>query len=214
MAIVQNPITGRTKKKFASAVFSKQFGKNTMRSKPIEVSNPKTLKQRQQRAKFSLMVELSRSFLGFIRLGFKQFASGMSEFNAFMKSNIKAVITGAYPDYEIDFTKLIVTRGTLVGAEGGTAAAAAGHLINVAWTDNSGYGDALDTDKAMVLALNFDKKGEKHDVTTKTRGDEALALEVPASWVGDEVHVYLAFTSETGDKVADSVYLDSVTILA
>ena len=31
MAIVQNPITGRTKKKFGSAVFSKQFGKNTMR---------------------------------------------------------------------------------------------------------------------------------------------------------------------------------------
>jgi len=214
MAIVQNPITGRTKKKFASAVFSKQFGKNTMRSKPIEVSNPKTLKQRQQRAKFSLMVELSRSFLGFIRLGFKQFAAGMSEFNAFMKSNIKVVISGTYPDYEIDFTKLVVTRGTLVGAEAGTAAAAAGHLVNVAWTDNSGYGDALATDKAMVLALNFDKKGEKHDVTTKTRADEALALEVPASWVGDEVHVYLAFTSETGDKVADSVYLDSVTILA
>ena len=29
MAIVQNPFTGRTSGKFAGAVFSKQFGKNT-----------------------------------------------------------------------------------------------------------------------------------------------------------------------------------------
>jgi hypothetical protein len=37
MAIVQNPITGRTKKKFGTAVFSKQFGKNIMRSKPLDL---------------------------------------------------------------------------------------------------------------------------------------------------------------------------------
>ena len=42
MAIVQNPITARTKKKFGNAVFSKQFGKNVMRSKPMEVKNPQT----------------------------------------------------------------------------------------------------------------------------------------------------------------------------
>ena len=97
MAIVQNPITGRTRKKFGSAVFSKQFGKNTLRSKPIEVSNPRTEKQKMQRSKFSLMVELSRMFLSFIRIGFKQSSIGMSEFNTFVKSNIKTVITGVYP---------------------------------------------------------------------------------------------------------------------
>lgn len=214
MAIVQNPITGRTKKKFASAVFSKQFGKNTMRSKPIEVSNPKTLKQRMQRAKFSLMVELSRSFLSFIRMGFKQAALGMSEFNAFMKANIKTVITGTYPDFEIDFTKLIVTKGTLTGPDGASAAAAAGHSVELVWVDNTGYGDALNTDKAMILVLNFDKKGEKSDVTTKTRADEAATLVLPESWVGDEVHVFLSFMNEAGDKVADSVYLDSLTVIA
>ena len=40
MAIVQNPITGRTKKTFGTAVFSKQWGKNTMRAKALEVKNP------------------------------------------------------------------------------------------------------------------------------------------------------------------------------
>ena len=213
MAIVQNPVTGRSKKKFGTAVFAKQFGKNTMRTKPIEVKNPKTIKQKQQRSKFSIMVELSRMFLGFIRIGFKQVAIGMSQFNMFMKSNIYDVISGTYPSYTIDFTKLIVTKGTLTGADGGAAVAAAGHKVNITWTDNTGTGDALATDKAMQLIINYDKKTVMQDTTAKTRLDASSSLTVPASWVGDEVHVYLSFMNEAGAKIADSVFLASVTIL-
>ena len=214
MAIVQNPITGRSKKKFGTAVFSKQFGKNTMRTKPIEVSNPKTLPQKQQRLKFTLMVELARMFLGFIRIGFKQVAMGMSQFNMFMKSNIYDVITGVYPNYSIDFTKLIVSKGTLTGADGGTVAAAATRKVNIGWNDNTGTGDALATDKAMQLAINYDKGAVLQDTASKTRADLSGVLTAPLSWVGDEVHVYLAFMDASGARIADSVFLGSVTIVA
>jgi len=214
MAIVQNPITGRTKKKFGTAVFSKQFGKNTMRTKPIEVHNPKTQLQLQQRSKFSLMVELSRMFLGFIRTGFKQVAIGMSQFNVFMKTNISEVITGTYPTYSIDFTQLIVSKGTLTGADNGIATAVAGHKITIDWDDNSGNGDALATDKAMQLIINYTKKAVIQDTTAKTRVDITNQLTVPAAWVGDQVHVYLSFMTPTGNKVADSKFLGSVTIIA
>ncbi len=72
MAIVQNPITGRTKQKFGPAVFSKQFGKNTMRTKPIEVKNPKTPDQMNQRNKFSLMVAGGRELLPMLKISFKR----------------------------------------------------------------------------------------------------------------------------------------------
>ncbi|MDD3875803.1 MAG: DUF6266 family protein [Bacteroidales bacterium] len=214
MAIVQNPITGRSKKKFGTAVFSKQFGKNTMRTKPIEVSNPKTVLQKQQRSKFTLMVALSRMFLSFIRIGFKQVATSMSQFNMFMKTNIKEVISGTYPNYAIDFTKLKVCKGTLMGVDSGTAAAAAGRLVNFTWVDNTGTGDALETDKALQLVINYDKGAVLQDTTTKTRIDEAASLTAPASWVGDDVYVYLAFMDESGYKVADSSYLGTVTIVS
>jgi hypothetical protein len=214
MAIVQNPVTGRTKKKFGSAVFSKQFGKNTMRTKPVEVRNPKTLLQRQQRSKFSLMVALSRMFMGFIRVAFKQAATSMSAFNVFVKSNISNVFTGVYPNYSIDFTKLIVAKGTLTGVNSGTVAAAAGRKIDIAWSDNSGNGDALATDKAMVLVINYTKKLVAHDTTTKTRADAALELIVKPAWVGDTVHAFMSFKTEAGNMVADSTYLGDITVLA
>ncbi|HBX52040.1 MAG TPA: hypothetical protein DEH02_13320 [Bacteroidales bacterium] len=213
MAIVQNPITGRTKKKFGTAVFSKQFGKNTMRTKPIEVRNPKTLLQKQQRSKFTLMVELSRMFLGFIRIGFKQVSTSMSQFNSFMKTNIYDVITGTYPNYSIDFTKLIVTKGTLTGADEGIVTAEAGHKVSFAWTDNTGTGDAQATDKAMQLIINYDKGAVVQDTTNKTRADGSSQLTVPLSWVGDQVHVYLSFMTPAADRVADSTFLGTITIV-
>jgi len=214
MAIVQNPITGRTTGKFSTAVFSKQFGKNTMRSKPLEVKNPRTLAQREQRAKFSLLVELARKFLTFIRTSFKQTAIGMSEFNSFMQTNINEVISGAFPDYTIDYDQLIVSKGTLTGATGETASAIAGNSVTIDWVDNSGVGDALSTDKALMLILNPNSSNVVYDTTLKTRADQTADLVVPNDWIGEEVYVYLSFMNETGDKVADSSFVGSVTIVA
>ncbi len=214
MAITQNPITGRSRGKFATAVFSKQFGKNTMRSKPLQVANPRTQKQMEQRTKFSMMVELSRMFLGFIKTSYNQVAVGMSEFNMFMKTNIANVITGIYPNYSIDFSQLLVAKGTLTGVENGAATAAAGHLINLTWADNTGISDALATDNAMALVINYDKGAVAQDMTTKSRADGSLSLTVPSAWVGDKVEVFLAFISETKDKVSDSSYLGQKTIVA
>jgi hypothetical protein len=214
MAIVQNPITGRTKKKFGSAVFSKQFGKNTMRTKPIEVRNPKTLLQRQQRSKFSIMVALARLFMGFIRISFKQVATSMSQFNMFVKLNIKTAITGAFPNYAVNFPVLVISKGTLTGADDPTATAIAAHKVDIAWNNNSGNSDALATDNAMVLIINDTKRAIAQDIATKTRADAALQLVVPASWVGDLVHVYMAFKTPANDKVSNSSFLASVTILA
>ncbi|HBX53563.1 MAG: hypothetical protein A2309_03325 [Bacteroidetes bacterium RIFOXYB2_FULL_35_7] len=214
MAIVQNPVTGRTRKKFGSAVFSKQFGKNTMRTKPVEVRNPKTVPQKQQRTKFSLMVALARLIMGFIRVSFKQAATSMSAFNVFVKSNISTAITGAYPNYTVNFPNLIISKGTLTGADSGSAVAAAGKKVTISWLDNSGNGDAQTTDKAMMLIINNTKKAIVQDMINKTRVDLTSQFIVPASWVGDQVHAYLSFKTPAGDKVADSVFLATVTVLA
>jgi len=214
MAIVQNPITGRTKKAFGSAVFSKQFGKNTMRTKPLEVKNPKTLKQRMQRGKFSTMIAVSRMILKFSRVGFKQIAIEMSAFNAFMKYNINTAISGVYPAYSVNYPNLVVSKGTLTGPDTPTATAAAGKIINVDWVDNSGDGDAEATDYALILLINPTKKRVMADTMTKTRLDETFQKVVPADWVGNQVHVYISFMSAAGNKVADSTYISAVTVLA
>lgn len=214
MAIVQNPITGRTKGKFASAVFSKQFGKNTMRSKPISVANPRTQLQKEQRAKFALMVELSRMFLPFLKTSYKQSAVGMSEFNMFMKSNIKNVISGTFPDYAIDFSELQVSKGSLTGVNMATATAVVGSIVEIDWSDNTGVADAQAADKVLALVINPTKGTAFSSIAEKTRADESLELNLPADWVGDEVYVYIAFNAAESTKTSNSSFLGDITVVA
>ena len=179
MAIVQNPFIGQAAGKFAGAIFSKQFGKHTMRSKPISVHNPNTLAQRTQRMKFSMLIALARMILGFVQIGYKQMAVGMSAFNAFVGENIKLIIAGAFPAFTIDWTALIVCHGTLFGVSTPTVTAAAGKKITPSWADNSGDGDALATDVALILLINSTKDIIKQDVSTAFRTTGTLEIVVP-----------------------------------
>jgi hypothetical protein len=212
MAIVQNPITGRTKKKFGTAVFSKQFGKNTMRTKPMDVRNPKTHLQKQQRNKFSILVELARLLMGFIRVTFKQVAVGMSQYNAFVQTNISTAISGAFPNFIIDYSLLIVSKGTLKGVFNGAINSDPGQQLFITWDDNSDNGTGLPTDNAVILVINETKKAIFTDLTSATRADGNIVLTVPSSWVNDTVHVYLSFKLPVQDKTSDSTFIGTVAI--
>ena len=51
-----------------------------------------------------------------------------------------------------------------------------------------------------------------YDMVSSCRGDEGVSLSYPSDWVGDTVQVYLAFVSENGSSVSDSVYVGEKVI--
>ena len=77
--------------------------------------------------------------------------------------------------------------------------------VALSWGDNSGVGNASDTDFAMPLVYNANKRVAIYDMVSSCRGDEGVSLSYPSDWVGDTVHVYLVFVSENGSSVSDSV---------
>jgi hypothetical protein len=89
MAIVQNPIVGRAKQKFGNAVFSTQFGQNTLRTKPVSVKNPRTLKQMIIRKRMKQLVGLFRQIVSDINTAYGSSVKGMSPFNRVISLNMK-----------------------------------------------------------------------------------------------------------------------------
>ena len=84
--------------------------------------------------------------------------------------------------------------------------------VALSWGDNSGVGNASDTDFAMPLVYNANKRVAIYDMVSSCRGDEGVSLSYPSDWVGDTVHVYLAFVLENGSSVYDSVYVGEKVI--
>jgi hypothetical protein len=213
MAIVQNPITGRTKKKFGTAVFSKQFGKNTMRTKPMEVKNPRTPDQVNQRSKFAIMVAESRKVLGMVKVSYQNKALTMSAFNAFIKENIKTAIVGIPGSYAIDYSLLVVSRGPLYAAPSILAGNDLASKVKRTWAPPIDPLDPINNDQMYAASYNEDKNEWLFGKTITTREMGTDQQTVPAAWTGDTVHVYTFFVSPDGAKCCDSVYSGTVVVI-
>ena len=91
MAIFRSTIFDSVRKKLANTVMFRRYSQGIMRSNPGTIRNPKTPEQSVQRAKISLLVDLSRRMAPVIKVGFKPLASKQSVYNAFVQANVPFV---------------------------------------------------------------------------------------------------------------------------
>lgn len=106
MTKVQNPIVGRSRGSAGGMTFTKTFGKNVMRTKPFEVSNPKTTAQTTQRDFFKQVQSVTASVTDEqLRSLFGDMPKGMSRRNALSKQ-IAAAYSIDGTTKSVDFSKL------------------------------------------------------------------------------------------------------------
>lgn len=188
MAIVQNPITGRTKKAFGTAVFSKQFGKNTMRTKPIEVRNPKTEGQVTQRTKFSTTVALVRQVLPIINEAYAGSLTKMSPFNKVTSINVKNAFIGEPP--VLDHSKVVLCDNVGSTVSSVHVIGEADQLMKLNWEPNTVNEDELNSLMSFVIFNCTTNEGLVfRDVSSRASG--SCSFTVPVSWVGAETAVHV-----------------------
>ena len=186
-----------------------------MRGQAQHVKNPRSAGQVNQRSKFNLVLNFLQPNVPYIRIGYKSQAAKQTEFNAAFSYHIKNAVTGSYPNYAMDYTKVVVSKGSLTQVtDGAVNWTAAQTKLTFSWTDNSGVGNALATDKAMPFIYNKTKNETIYNTAGATRATHTMDVTVPNNWEGDKVEVYLGMVSEDGALVADSLYLGELTLSA
>lgn len=212
MAIINQGILGGFSGKIGNVVGGSWKGINYMRilTKP---ANPKSDKQVNQRTKFSAALSFLQPITPFLRVGYKLFTAKQTAFNAGMSQILTNAITGDAPDIAIDYTKAQVSAGTLTSAVNAGITYDSGE-ITIAWDDNSGSGSAKATDKSMFVVYNGVKSDAVYETAGAIRSVKSQVADLPVEWVGDTVHVYLAFITEDGKNVANSIYVGNIEVTA
>jgi len=212
MGKINQGILGGFSGKVGNVIGGNWKGIDYMRVKPASVSNPKTDGQLDQRSRFATVLKFLQPIKDFIKVGYKNYAIQMTEFNSAMSYILKNALIGEYPDFAIDYENALVSRGALSGVLNGSAASTEAGSIVFTWDDNSNEGSAQSTDKAMLLVYN-ESKGE---TVFETEGDARNAgtqtLTIPNDFSGDSVECYISFRTEDGLSVANSKYVGSVSI--
>ncbi|MEJ7823500.1 MAG: DUF6266 family protein, partial [Chitinophagaceae bacterium] len=70
MAIVQNTLIGRARKKIGNTVFATLKGQNILRAKPLTVAQPQTPKKLMRQSALAQIVAMYRANAAAIKLGY------------------------------------------------------------------------------------------------------------------------------------------------
>lgn len=212
MGKIGKGILGGVSGKVGNVVGASWKGIDYLRSKPLNVKNPRTVKQVNQRTKFDIVLKFLQPNLEFVKIGYKNYTTKRSQFNSAMSYILNNAITGTSPlDYDIDYPLALLSRGNLATPLNGTFDVATPGQVEFNWDDNSTDQNANATDKSMLVAYNSDKGQSFFTTAGPDRSTGTGTITIPDSFSGDNLELYMGFVTEDGVLVSNSVYLGSGT---
>ena len=221
MGTSKQGIYGTYQGRVGNVVGSTYKGTQVLRIRPASVRNPKTDAQQGTRMRFAMLGRFLASQRQAVNEGFKSHTNGMSAINAAMRENFNRSFNGVYPNLEIDFSKISISKGSLAIPQGFKATAASGAAIDLSWTDNSTDPGATAQD-ALIVSV-YDPEQEQGEVffSVYRRNETAGTLNLPSTWVGRQLEVLAFFKSaadpatlKSGYEVSNTLYGGSVTLEA
>lgn len=206
MAIAENGPNGHHRGRIGNIVYYVVNGKNVSRTIGI-TTKPPTVLQLRSRMVTKLSSGLFSNLLDFINTGFSIIAIQAMDnaYNQAKKYNKDHLIKGNYPDLEIAYDLLQVSKGLLKPAQNWQVA-----------LDDEGLHYNWDTDPQMpwpeatdqVMMLAYFPKLEKviFNLFGRSRISGSDVLEIPCSLQGEYMETYISFIAANRQQVANSCY--------
>lgn len=204
MAVVNNPITGRSRGSVGGVTFSTWKGLNIMKEKITVMTNPRSALQQVNRARFVALLGFAKLFRPILQIGFKEYATVLSWMNRFMKTNSNNGFLTWDVDNNIwvpDFERLVISEGSLFPTipefTGATTTS-----LNIEWP-NSPVNNQAEND--LLFALIVTQNETKFVLGTTLRVDGSASVPLVGANIGDEVFAVVFFASNDMRIVSNSL---------
>lgn len=212
MARFLKGIHGAYSGKVGSIVGSNWRSVDYVRSVARPSKKPASERQIAQREKFVLATAFLGPLKDLLNLGYSDVQQGRSTgYNQALRDLMKFAIIGVYPDLEIDYNNVRISRGALANLFVPQWSETAPQEITMTWlksnSDLMGYND----DSVILLTYNKDKK-YFNLMETAIRNDETLTINFPSVYAGDRVVGWVFTGHREGIKTSTSQYLGELIL--
>lgn len=186
-------------------------GRAVMKSRPGRRKNKNfTEAQLDTHAKLRAVVAHMQSMSALVAESFTDVSGAKTEFNAAVSYAYNNALTGSYPNYELDFTKIKVSSGKLLPAQT-SSAVLDGNNIRFTWSTETVARQTNPLDTVIMVAYCPADHLCFFNMTTIPRLTGGATLNVDY-FKGKLVHTYIGFISEKGDKASISKYTGQFTV--
>jgi len=212
MATFEKGILGGFSGKVGNVVGARWRGKNVMRSLPQRGSYVPTENQLLQRERFKEVVTFLSPIKDILNRFFGKQQGDKSAYNLATSYHLKEALIEVVDGFEMDYPKVLISRGDLRGLENPAVTTAANQVVNFTWADNSGQGNANPLDQFVVVFYAPDLNVFQAYEYISAREDESAQVTLPAFLAGLDVQVWATFVTQTGNTAAISNYLGMLTV--
>lgn len=200
-----NNINDGSSGKIGNVVTYQMYGKSYMRSLPAQYRDKKSDKQLAQRQKMQLVNDFLGPYKDVIRIGFKDTAVGRSAYSAAKSYNLLQAVGGDYPEQYIDYTKALVSLGSVSLPEEATITIVNEGLL-IEWNHS---GERHPSDTLLVIANQRGQYLTDFKLTGVERREESYLWKV--DWAGNgKYDVWLVFRDYKERSFSNSVWLGLV----
>jgi len=188
-----------------------------IKGKPSKSNKPPALSQVQQRSKFGLVTAFLKRIASTIAVGYQYPGKNLTPMNVASRYHLNKAVTGVYPDYAMDMTKLQLTVPSSaidspwdVKLELGAAG-----LITMNWNENKFPSPgSLPTDRMATLLYDVAKESFINLGESAARSELTNRIEMPEVYAGASVHMWIYYISVDRKTVSTTNYLGLVKLLA
>lgn len=208
MAHYNKGILGAFNGKVGQVVGANWRGMDVLRSLPKKSKKAATEAQQIVREKFKLVMQ----FLSPIKTNFDTyFGKPMrfkSRFNLAVSYHIQEAITGSLGNFEIDYSKVLMTKGELLGVGNLVCTPSSNQAMDLSFDGMNGQGNGKDDDRVYYVACNIDKKVYQMGLLPDTRISGSATIQLPATWMGDEVAIFVTMVDANNRQCSTSIFAD------
>lgn len=189
MAIVQNPITGITKKSLGNIIFYHSMGKYIIRSKPIKYKDKKSNVQVSNRNRFGFISKFISDILIFLKNSFVDVQGNMFGFNYFIQSNINYV-NQDFDFFDISFYNLILfSKGSTTDVHY-TSHTFISPILTINWDRFPVNQFSHMSDTLHMVILNFNEKKVSSYYNISFRSLQYVNIDISRSYNLDSSNMY------------------------
>jgi Family of unknown function (DUF6266) len=196
--------------KIGDHVYYRFRDKQLVRKRPSSRKSLPSDLEIQNRTRFAFMTKFLRPLKDLFDTNFK--SDKMGSLTRALSVNLKHVIPGSYPDWKVDFSKLLLGAGEITGAgELQVSAHTSGQLLFV-WEARNRRGRGGGDDLVYVAVYSEYLNHWLTNVGSVQRRDGFFMLDAEPL-IGFHVHVYLGLISTQWSSSSDSQYLGEIEVV-
>jgi len=181
----------------------------------LKTRSRKKIKKRNllpQNFRIRVMSKFLGKFTRWIKIGFYDKKNKEIPYNVAIKLNMQRAIFGESPNYEINYKKIIFSKGSREPAWSVRAILEHDNQIKVTWEiPETAKLNQIGNDQAIILVYDKMKNRVMVSLTAK-RVDLAIAISVPIAFQETTLEIWMFFVSPDGKSVSNTDYAGSVSV--